>query len=391
MSNSYENEKIYAGRGTPEMFDDYVDFINYVFGFNGNGSDFKKLLPKLYQYKYEPAVHSYVVTEDGKLKSAIGAFDHDLCVCGEVLKTRGIGNVAVHPYSRSKGYMKQLMNMALDDMVKDGVVLSALGGRRQRYRYFSYDKLGPKYSFSVNSDNIRHSFGDSESIFTFKRVKAEDKDILDSIKKLSSSQNLYATRDNADYYEILVSWQQSVHAAYLDGKFAGYMVEKDCEVSELLLEDEYIPKLREFIRDAFRYLGRGKLGFKLPVHLPEYLKLVQDIPEGISFEPCKSFSVLNYKAVVGAFMKLKATYEKMPDGKLVLNINGRGGNENIALTVKNGVPSCEYTEEKADMKFEHIEAMNLLFGLCCPERDMLPDFARIWLPLPLFVYYSDTV
>ena len=44
---------IYYGRGTAEMFDDYMDFINYVFGFNGNSSDFKKLLPKLYKYEYE--------------------------------------------------------------------------------------------------------------------------------------------------------------------------------------------------------------------------------------------------------------------------------------------------------------------------------------------------
>lgn len=27
---------IYKGRGNAEMYDDYMDFINYVFGFNGN-------------------------------------------------------------------------------------------------------------------------------------------------------------------------------------------------------------------------------------------------------------------------------------------------------------------------------------------------------------------
>ena len=82
-----ENKSLYMGRGTAEMFDDYMDFINYVFGFNGNSSDFKKLLPKLYKYEYEPAVSSYVAVEDGKLKAAIGAFDHDISVCGEYLKT----------------------------------------------------------------------------------------------------------------------------------------------------------------------------------------------------------------------------------------------------------------------------------------------------------------
>ena len=131
------SDNIYFGRGTAEMFDDYMDFINYVFGFNGNSSDFKKLLPKLYKYDYEPAVSSYVAIDDGKLKAAVGAFDHDITVCGHYLKTRGIGNVAVHPYTRGSGYMKKLMNIALDDMIADGVVLTVLGGRRQRYNYFS--------------------------------------------------------------------------------------------------------------------------------------------------------------------------------------------------------------------------------------------------------------
>ena len=28
---------LYKGRGTPDMYDDLMDFMNYVFGFDGNG------------------------------------------------------------------------------------------------------------------------------------------------------------------------------------------------------------------------------------------------------------------------------------------------------------------------------------------------------------------
>ena len=38
---------IYRGKGNAEQYDAFMDFINYVFGFNGNQKDFKKLLPKL--------------------------------------------------------------------------------------------------------------------------------------------------------------------------------------------------------------------------------------------------------------------------------------------------------------------------------------------------------
>ena len=94
---------LYKGRGTPDMYDDLMDFMNFVFGFDGNGEDFKKILPKLYDPERDPCRSNYVVTENGKLKAAIGAFDSKLSVGGEILPCRGIGNVAVHPYSRGNG------------------------------------------------------------------------------------------------------------------------------------------------------------------------------------------------------------------------------------------------------------------------------------------------
>ena len=49
-----EETRIYKGRGTAEMLDDYLDFINLVFGFNGTDDDFLQLLPKLYNAEYSP-------------------------------------------------------------------------------------------------------------------------------------------------------------------------------------------------------------------------------------------------------------------------------------------------------------------------------------------------
>ena len=91
-------------------------------------------------------------------------------------------------------------------------------------------------------------------------------------------------------------------------------------------------------------------------------------------------------------MKLKATYEMLPDGELVLLIHGRGGDERLLLSVKDGVPSVETTENRApDLTLEHIEAMNLLFAPYAPARLTLPSFAKVWFPLPLYVYSSDAV
>ena len=40
--------------------------------------------------------------------------------------------------------MKKLMNMALEDMKKQGFHLSCLGGMKQRYEYFSYTPCGQR-------------------------------------------------------------------------------------------------------------------------------------------------------------------------------------------------------------------------------------------------------
>jgi hypothetical protein len=101
--------------------------------------------------------------------------------------------------------------------------------------------------------------------------------------------------------------------------------------------------------------------------------------------------VLNYKQVVEAFLKLKATYTELPDGELVLAINGRSRKENIKISIVNGISSVEYTEENPYLELDHLEAMNLLFAPVCPIRESLPVFAKIWLPLPIYLYSSDAV
>ncbi len=381
---------IYFGRGSAEMFDDYMDFINYVFGFNGNAEDFKKLLPKLYKYEYEPAVNSYVAVQGGKLKAAIGAFDHDISVCGVTLKTRGIGNVAVHPYARGGGYMKKLMNMALDDMIADGVVLSILGGRRQRYNYFSYDKLGQAVLMSFNDDNIRHTFGNERvNKIEFKKVARGDTETLRLIKRIADLQEFHALREEEKLFEILSSWEQRIYAGFDNGDFVGYAVVKGHDVFEMLLADE--SRIPEFICALYDFLGAHSLKVKLPSFMVNYIDPLCRICEYYDIAPCKSFSVLNYKSVTEAFLRLKASYSTLPDGKLILDIEGRGGHERIEIAVAEGSISVSHTDKAPDVTLSHLDAMNLLFAPICPAREKLPVFAKIWLPLPIYIYSSDAV
>ncbi len=385
-------DRIWFGRGSESMYDDYIDFINYVFGFNGKTHDFKKLLPKLYRPEYKPAESNYLAVENGRIKAAIGAYDVDISVCGTVLKTRGIGNVAVHPYSRSRGFMKKLLNDAVDDMVKDGIAFSALGGRRHRYNYFSYDKVGLKLSMTLNADNIRYKFGkERSSRFVFKEVHATDEKILADIRCLSESQPFYCLRDNADYFDILSTWESVVYAGFDGESFAGYAVVNDDEVSELLVADSVMSDLPEFCADLRNAAGKT-LSFQLPAHLDGYIKALMPYCEGYYVTYPEMFNVLDYLRVTEAFMRLKSTYSSLPNGELTLRINGRAGTENLTFSVNGGTPSVSHTDKSPFIEpLDHLAAMNLIFAPYSVEREILPQFARLWFPLPLFIYHADCV
>lgn len=381
---------IYRGKGNAEQYDAFMDFINYVFGFNGNQKDFKKLLPKLYRRELQPQMQNYIVTEDGNFRAAVGAYDHEIVVCGRRLPCRGIGNVAVHPYHRGQGYMKDCMNAALADMKRDGIVLSTLGGRRQRYNYFSYDKTGSMYQIHLVDDNMRHSFGATRTpAFAMREVFAGDVRALDDIAALLAAQIYVPVRAREELYPIMTTWHTRIFAAYSGEHFIGYATCLDTTVREVMtVEDaDFLP----LICTLYDYLHAGTLIVCLPEFRQTYLRAIYRIGEGVSVTPNMSYTVLNYRAVLDAFFALKATYTALPDGDLPVLIHGFAGDEQLLLSVRDGVPCISETRLSPVLELSHPEALQLLFGPFCPDRLQLPAFARCWLPLPVWMYHVDEV
>ena len=175
--------QIYKGIGTGHCdHEDLIDFLNYVFGMNGFDSGFYRLLPKLYRPAFRPEDHNFIVTEDGKLRAAVGSYPIALSVAGHELSAAGIGNVAAHPFHRGKGYMKDCMNMAMRDAVEQGLDFAVLGGRRQRYSYFGFEPAGLCAKFTLEDHNLRHAWGYKGEPFGYKaeRVSPDDTDAHNS-------------------------------------------------------------------------------------------------------------------------------------------------------------------------------------------------------------------
>ena len=406
-------DKLYFGRGRADQFDEYIDFINYVFGFNGNEQDFPKLLPKLYRPELNPAGNSFIAMEDGKIKAAVGAFPGEIKVCDQTLKIIGIGNVSVHPYSRSKGYMKKLMTMAVDDMIAQGADLSALSGQRQRYNYFSYDYTGSVYHYTVDTTNLRHAYGNAPLNMTMTEVLPEDSDALDFIAALIEKSPYVAVRSREELYPILRSWEATPYLFTEGDRKVGYCVIQGNAVTEIAaVQDEDFPAM---VRAVVAQLKRAD--FQLPDFQPAYAQVLEGICSQLMITSKEMFSVLNYKRVLEAFLHLKATYTTLPDGELTVLIHGRTGDEHLHITVKDNVitvedcgtfvesigspnfaadiaeniTSSDAQQSLPQLELSHLEAMRYFFSPDCVARRTAPDFVKVWFPLPLWIYAADCV
>ena len=103
------------------------------------------------------------------------------------------------------------------------------------------------------------------------------------------------------------------------------------------------------------------------------------------------YSILNYKKVVSAFLKYKASYTDLADGEIAVKINGFAKEEKLLIYVENGVPFVEEHTGDCDIELNHLEAASFFFGLYSHAWTKVPAPARGWFPLPLYVDSADHV
>ena len=385
-------QEIFCGRGTGVPYADVMDLLNLSFNFTEPERQFFGLLPKCYREQYRPQNSNYVVVdEDGVLAAAVGAYDHELVVCGRRLPCRGIGNVAVHPDHRRKGYMKMAMNRSLEDMIKDGIALSTLGGRRQRYQFFGFDKAGPLYSFGISPQNIHHLFNDRASAFTVREVTDPADPVIDEIIALNQRQPVTPIRPRETYLDIANSWHATLLALADGARFVGYGIRVwGSTISEIQVarDEDFL----ECILALYGHLGGG-FAVQIPAWQEGYAAALAPVAEDSSLTNAMYFNILNYRLVIEAFLALKLTYTTLPDGEITLLIHGYARDERIRVSVSGGEPAVEIIPDSVpvDCELSHLDAIAFLFAPVCPAREKAIDLARIWFPLPACMYRADEV
>lgn len=379
-------------KGNDTHQDEFIDFINYVFHMNGKDEDFYRMLPKLYKRECHPCEYNYLALEKGMIKAAVGSFPGEVIVSGIKLNYCGIGNVSVNPYSRSKGYMKKLMNMAIDDMLSEDVDFSVLGGRRNRYAYFSYELVGRKYNYWLDESNIKHMLGkDRKERFKFVLVHENDKEILQAIADLQTKQPVYYRREEEKHYDILKNWRSvDIYGIYDEMRFAGYLLNYDKNnVREVILHCK--EDISEVIADFVTIIIKGGLNIELADYQRYFIDELSRIAENVSIQDKDNFSVFHYGRVIEAYLRLKAETDRLADGEITFFIHGVKMDERLLISVNDGKVSVTPTDLVTEYEYSHLEAMSILFQNYSSLRSRLPFEIQSWLPLPIYVFPADEV
>ena len=369
--------------------EDYVDFINYVFGMNGTpSSSFETLLPKLYRAGRQTDKDTYFAIDNDRIVGAVLSYPLTFRADGKVFTARGIGSVSTHPRHRGEGFMKDLMKAAIDDMIKDDIDISVLGGRRHRYAHFGFEKCDGMMYFSITPKTVSYVKPDRKGI-TVREVKADDSALLDLLYEKMHQRPYYTERPREDLHDILCSWRARPYAFFQGDALVGWAVHyvSKRQFSEFCSLDPALTQAMVAVAiDTF-----GSLSIAIPAYDHTLAGEVDVLAEDVNVISNECFLVLNWQRVLSTLLSFLNDKRPLIDGTLTVTIEGTKETVSLKLSVKDGKTSVDLTDEAPEITLSQTEAEAFFFRNYSALRAKVNPKAASWLPLPLFIFEPDNV
>jgi len=377
-------------RLTPADFEEAMDVLNFSFGFE-HPHNFETLLPVLYHPGAEAMSWNWALREEGSIRAIVGVFPLTWKLGDATLRIAGVGGVSCHPRYRKRGFMGQLMRHCVEAMREEGYPLSWLGGQRQRYGYYGYEKCGINYQLSLAPINVRHVFGDGDLGIEFRPLERQDRTHLQGVIGLHDAQPIRGVRPRERFYNMLLSWYHMPHIAISpDSRMIGYVVANGNgdRITEILAVNEGEPELQ--IAAAW-VQQHGEATFDLAPSNRLLPKLAA-VCGGMSVHSSGNWQIFDWAAALDALLKAQCTLIPLIDGAVVIEIADYG---KVLLEVAGGSARCIRSDAAPALQTDAFTAMRLLFGPLPPATVLaLPQAAAAleqWCPLPLFWGRQDGV
>ena len=289
-----------------------IDFINYVFSYDHYPHDFKKMVPKVYgDNPHDNAIHFIALNNSNQIIGVVGILPIKLHIHETVLKCGFIGSVSVHPYYRSKGHMKKLMETADNYLMANSFDMGILDGLRQRYEYYGYKKSGISMCFEITSDNIRHGLKNIPTKdFNIISINHNDDILLNNIFDLISQQPVYVERCRDTLLYAMNNFENTLYAVTFKNNFIGYFTaSKDNFVTEINARNKnYYSNIIKLWMD---FSKTSYIRVTALPHQTDLLSVLQSFSENILVKYGDSFKIFNNKKSLNA---IKEYNNYLPSG-----------------------------------------------------------------------------
>ncbi|MBK36476.1 MAG: hypothetical protein CME26_13240 [Gemmatimonadetes bacterium] len=371
-------------------FEEAIEVMEHSFGFDPPRA-FPTLHPAIYRPTDEWMRCNYAIRREGRIVAVVGVYPRVTAVGDVRLKVAGIGGVCVHPDHRRSGLMKLLMDQAVADILEDADI-SFLGGQRQRYAYWGYEKCGVNPVFTIGQSNVRHTFAEPPPSLRFERLGESDTDRVVACKDLYEQAAVHGVRPLEDFVKHLLTWYQQPWVA-LD--------EADAVVGYLLVEGGGT-KINEIAgtSDEMRigiiraWLDQKGCDRVAVTCQPDEVPLIRELGtfcESSTTDAARNWRVVDWPKVVTALLQVKRRFSALPEGRVVIDVTEM----RLAIEVTGDAVSCVTTDDEPDLVSTALDAHRILFGPEPPSRVVeILDAARAlegWCPLPLGYVRADGV
>ena len=367
--------------------------LNTAFTGDPASRHFEEGLPKMWVDDDLHMGRHIAVFDDGKPVGAVGIYPYDVFVGKKKLRFATVGNIGVLREYRGRGYMRMLMEAAMDELDALSVDVSRLGGLRTRYEHYGYEMCGTNYTVRLSRRNAEEAYPDGTAV-SFRAVEESDTEELAHIRRFYQRGLITCDRGgDRDLYCTLCAWKNRPYLAYKDGHPIGYLCESadGTSVAEhgALDADLHAEMLCARVLSGTAYEIRAEI---YPWDAP-LCRAVGRICESFSAVPATQCKILSWDRFADALLSLKHSMTPLENGTASLGVDGWG---TLVMEVSaDGARAYRGDRIPCDT-VSSLDAARLLFGmmppaLVCPLSEDTQRMLSSWLPLPFSWNGQDRV
>lgn len=369
-------------QGVDSEAHEILDFANMVFSMADAPTDFRTLYPAVYTTEHFADLHM-IAKDQERIVATLAIKPIQLMLNSELSIFCGyLGTVATHPYQRGKGHMRHLMNLAIERSQEQGMEMLALSGQRQRYNHYDFENAAPMISYSINSDNLKCRFLDSQ--YSFVPIEGLVASSLDAVYAAYQKLVLIGKRSKELFKAYLSAWKAAGFVLYKNNEIKGYIYAMGKDVAEMAIEDS--SEILQVLHDWMKFNNCDTFNVRVQSHRKDIIRALGEVAENYSISDSMMIHVFNWQSVLEKLLRFKSQYERLRDGEIVIEIKGEA---RIEIFVESNRVIVQPSLKKPDAVFTHREAVTRFFSAKGKMQEKEDHFYS-WFPLMFSIPAADS-